>query len=354
MICSERTFEGECVECTSKNISLCDRHQTCYRDTCVCLDHMCEDDLVCDIEYSATTKCVECRVDDHCEDFQICNDDGECECRDELCGAGTVCSSEDKDGECVECRDENISMCMEFQTCTDENLCGCESEKCPQFLVCDEEGVDGQCTELYICLEDEDCGVAGVCNDAAGNADDADATFAEKALDNTCSCVTADCIALSDGEFDFVCRTELGGVDPRIVSQCLADCDGSGGDYADGVCPEGNVCLPRDRAYRTEVLNSQGLESCFPTDTLCRTEAGVFLDVCPQFMGCVGASAIAGLETSPFCAPICGIELDVTLCEDYPCPVGFEAKITNAEGRCFADDFDGDVEPVCTCVKAVA
>ena len=57
---------------------------------------------------------MECRTDDQCEAFQICDDDGECVCRDELCpSSDLVCTSEDGVGVCA-CRDEN---CPGFTLC---------------------------------------------------------------------------------------------------------------------------------------------------------------------------------------------------------------------------------------------
>ena len=103
--CSELTINGACVECRAgfQEKIACGDHQSCYRNTCVCLDKNCADEDLgkdfCERQYSKNKNCVECRDNSHCGAFQICRDDGKCHCKDELCAAdpkaaGNVCSSE--------------------------------------------------------------------------------------------------------------------------------------------------------------------------------------------------------------------------------------------------------------------
>ena len=286
-------------------------------------------------------------------------------CKDRHCEGGQVCSEETVDGVCVDCR-VDAGICKSFQSCLDQtedeaavdddetnNICVCNSEICPENLLCDLEGdVDGVCNVPYICIEDSDCPFGGLCTDPDGDNDNNTKTFAERVGDNQCSCTPEGCDAyeaeINDG-FNYICRR--GGalsddVSDFLSGMCLPNCTSQAiGDYIDPfVCPSGYVCLPRDRPDRDDI--EPGLQACYPVDQLvCRAEEGTILDICPQFMGCVGESDL--FEVSPYCAPICG--LDEENCAHYPCPEDYTGVLTEGgDGICLGNA-GGD--SYCTCIK---
>lgn len=63
-------------------------------------------------------------------------------------------------------------------------------------------------------------------------------------------------------------------------------------------------------------------------------------------MGCTAESDL--FDVSPFCAPVCFISEDT--CENYECPEGFEASVSDATGACLGDNFDMKGDPYCACI----
>jgi hypothetical protein len=162
-------------------------------------------------------------------------------------------------------------------------------------------------------MVDEDCPPATICNLA-------DPDLVE---DNNCVCDQPACnlLAAENPGAGFDCRS--GGNDFAFTSICSADCNNADvGDYTGGICPEGYICLYSNRANRD--ARTSGRDECFPLGIQCKS-GGVFLDRCPQFMGCVDDSEL--FQASDACAPLC--DLSDVGCSEFPCPEGFEGVITN-------------------------
>ena len=149
-------------------------------------------------------------------------------------------------------------------------------------MICDEETENGTCTVVINCEVDEDCPAGGFCDDMG----DDDATT------NICDCNVTTCDAFEaeqDDGFDYECRD---GNDEDFASICTvpSTCgDAEAGVYGDDtICPEGYSCIPRNRIDRDDDVTAGN--ACYPNNIQCRSETGLFLDNCPQFMGCVDES----------------------------------------------------------------
>ena len=151
-------------------------------------------------------------------------------------------------------------------------------------------------------------------------------TIVDDRDDNLCVCDPVACpLEMNADAVPFECVVvDTGFFMDLCLAPCNADADGAAavvGDFTEGICAEGTACLASGLPAADPPTLAAGAPHCFPTDILCRAENGVLLNTCDEAFSCVGESLIEGVETSPFCAPLCA--MDIAYCADYPCPEGF-------------------------------